>query len=110
MVGIGKFRRRVKIQQTTQTQDSTGAPLNAWADFATVWCSIEPLRGDELLAAQQVEAQLTTRIRTRYLSGVQAKMRVVSEDGSTRTWDIRSVSDVNDEHKELELMCVEVTS
>lgn len=108
-LSIGTFRRRLKLQQTTETRDDYGALKNAWAEVAEVWAAIEPLRGDELLRAQQVTAEVTTRIRIRYRSGVTPKMRAQSETG-TRTFDIRAVIDVRDEHKELELLCLEAAA
>lgn len=101
----GQLRHRVTIQQFTQTQNEYGEIVEGWTTFATVWAAVEPLRGREFWDAQQLNAEVTARIRLRYLSGVGPTMRVVY-DG--RTFEVDSVIDVDERHRELQLMCKEV--
>jgi SPP1 family predicted phage head-tail adaptor len=74
-------------------------------EFATAWASIEPLNGREFFAAQQVNAEVTARIRLRYLPGVTRQMQV--KFGS-RTFAIESVINVEERNRELQLMVKEV--
>lgn len=60
---IGKLRHRVIIQQNIQVQDSEGVMTENWVNLATVWASIELLQGRELLAAQAIAAEVSTRSR-----------------------------------------------
>ena len=51
-------------------RDEYNSPIMGWGDFATVWASVEPISGQEYWASSQVQAEVTHRIRVRYLSGV----------------------------------------
>jgi len=97
------MRHRITLQSPSAELDATGQPAS-WNDVATVWAAVEPLRGREYFAAQQVNAETTTRIRIRYRAGVTSAMR--GRYGS-RTYDIVSVIDVDERHVELQLMCTE---
>ena len=101
----GKLRRRLVIQQAVETQGTTGEMATTWSTFATVWGSVEPLRGREFWAAKELQAEVTTRIRIRYLEGVTPKMQVV--DGDKLYW-IEAVIDPEMRHIQMDLMCVEV--
>lgn len=103
----GDFRRKIIIQEPSESKDAEGIVTVTWVDLATVWAAVEPLRGRELFSAQAVTAEPITKIRIRYRSGVRPSMRVVY---GTRIFDIQSVVDTGDRHRELQLMCREVTS
>ena len=79
----------------------------AWSEFAVVAASVEPLRGREFWAAKEQQAEVTTRIRIRYLEGVTPKMQVL--DGTT-VYLINAVIDPEMRHQELQLMCAEVVA
>lgn len=100
----GKLRHEITIQAVTTTQDGYGGQTESWSTFATVRASVEPLQGREYFAAQQVQAEVTTRFRIRYLSGVTPKMRVLY-DG--RTFNVASVINPNERSHELHIMAVE---
>jgi len=102
---IGRLRHRVIIQQVAESQDSTGAPLETWGTFAEVWAGVEPLRGREFFASKQIQADVTTRIRIRYLAGVTPKMRVL---WGSRVYLIDSVIDPEERHVEMQLMAREL--
>lgn len=104
-IGLGRLRHRVTLQQQSSTQDGYGEQVNSWSDLKTVWASVEPLKGRELYAAQQVKTEITTRIKMRYRAGVVSKMRVVY---GSKTYDILSVIDAEERHIELHLMCMEL--
>lgn len=105
MIFAGKLKHRVTLQRLANAspdKTSSGEPDDAWADVATVYASIEPLNGRELFAAQEHHAETTTRIRMRWRSGVDAKMRATH--GGT-TYNILSVIDPEKGGTELHLMC-----
>jgi len=105
-VKIGDLRHRITIQQPIEIRNEVGEVIqSAWQDFTTVWAAIEPLRGREYFDAQQINAEVTSRIRIRYRPGIKPKMRVVYGE---RIFDIQSVIDVEERHKEIHLMCKEV--
>lgn len=101
---IGQLRHRVVIQQQTKAQDSTGSIVPTWTEYKTVWASVEPLSGREFFSAAQVQSSVNTRIRIRYLEGVNAKMRV--QHGADY-YDIQAVlTDSKSGVHEMQLMCV----
>ena len=100
----GKLRHRVTIKQKSTTRDAAGGEVVAWTTFATVWGSVEPMRGQEYLEANRVGAQVDTRIRIRYASGVLPSMQAVY---GSHTYDILSVINVEERNIEMQLMCKE---
>lgn len=106
----GKLRHRVVLQQRTAaspTNHPSGEKDAAWTTYLTVWASVEPLAGRELFAAQQVNSEVSVRIRMRYRDGITHKLRA-SFDG--RIYDIVAVIDREERHVELELLCTEGAS
>ena len=101
----GDLRHRVTIQQKSVVRDTYGEEDVTWTDVATVWGSVEPLQGREFIEAKQTQAEITTRIRMRYRSGILPEMRAVW-DG--HIYDIEAVIDVGGRKRELHLMCTEV--
>jgi head-tail adaptor len=92
-----------------------------FVDVAEVHAAIEPLSGREQLLANQLEAVMTHRIRTRFYPGVKPSWRVkfidaelakVAPDNDPtpglRLFDIESIADPESRHRELELMCTEL--
>lgn len=103
MLRAGSLRHRVTIQTLdaeSPSQDAGGAPNDTWSDVKTVWAAVEPLRGRELLAAQQVASEVTGTIRMRYEAGqgVTAKHRCKF---GTRYYDILAVVNPTERNKEL---------
>ena len=100
----GKLRHTIIIQSTTQTQSSSGAITDSWGTFATVRASITPLNGREYFESQQVNAEEVTRFTIRYIASITTKMRIL---WGSRTYDIRSIINVNQVDKLMNLMVVE---
>lgn len=106
----GKLRHLVEIQDYTVTQDSSGDEPKTFGEgsnaFAVVNASIRTLGGREIERAQQIFATAEVEIRTRYISGVNAGMRVKHDDGSVVTYyNVLNVDDVERRHVELVLLC-----
>lgn len=104
MIRAGELRHKVIIQQNTPKRDAMNAEVDSWAEYATVWASIEPIRGKEFWDSQQVNAEITGKIKLRYLSGITSKMRVKYE---TRIFEILSVINPGEKNRELQLMVKE---
>jgi len=100
----GWLRHRIVIQRLVGTKNSYGEVVQSWQDVATVWASIEPLRGREYVEAAAAQATVDHRIRIRYRSGISPTMRVTYGE---RIFEVVSVIDPREQHKELELMCKE---
>lgn len=75
-MNTGKLRNRITILRPPSPDDvdEVGQPIDVWQPVAETWAAIEPLRGRELFSAQQVNAEVTTRIRVRYRKGIDRTM------------------------------------
>ncbi len=104
---IGKLRHRITIQEKVTVPDGYGGVTSTWKDMATVWSSVEPLKGRELYAAQQVKTELSHRVRIRYMSGIKPEMRIAFDN---RTFEIEAIIDPEERHESLELLCSEVVA
>lgn len=102
---IGPLRHRIALQAGSGTQGGYGNIPLTFSTYATVWASVEPLNGRELLNAQQIHAETTVRVRLRYLSTVTNKNRIVFD---SRTFEILSVIDNKSQKYRLELLCKEI--
>jgi SPP1 family predicted phage head-tail adaptor len=87
----GRLRHRVTIKQQVVTIDTSGEQvanwevLNSGAADHKFWCEIAPLSARELLASEQVAAEITARILMRYDKRIKAQMRAEHDDGETVT-------------------------
>ncbi len=101
----GELRHRVTIQKEQgTTRNSKGELVPNWVDIVTVWAAVEPLKGREYFDAEQVQAEVTTRIRMRYHAGVTPEMRIIY---GTKEFDILSAINIEEKDRELHLMCKE---
>ncbi len=98
----GDLRHRLRIESRSLSRDAAGGTLETWTLYAEAWAAIEPLRGREFFAAEGMNAELTTRLRLRYLAGVTPEMRAVGPDGTL--YDIKTVIDIGGRGRELELL------
>ena len=104
-MNVGRLNKRVTIQERTTTENEYGEPISTWVDVASdIAAAVEPLQGRELFAAQQVQSEVTIRVRIRYRAGIKAAMRVLY---GVRVLDIQSVIDPLEKHAELQLLCAE---
>ena len=101
----GRLRQRVTLQSKVAVQNDSGEEVITWTDVATVWASVEPLRGREFVEARRAGAEETTRIVMRYRDGVTPEMRVTWGD---HDYDILSVVHVDTRQREIQLMCREL--
>jgi SPP1 family predicted phage head-tail adaptor len=97
---IGEMKQIITIQQKTITQGSDGAPVENWAEFATVWAKVRIQNGREFWAAQKNNAELSGLINIRYISGVTELMRV---SYNSIVYQIITVINIEEANRELEL-------
>jgi SPP1 family predicted phage head-tail adaptor len=72
-----------------------------------LWASVQPLKGRELIAAQATHSEVTTSFYTRYVAGIVPSMRIVY---GGNVFDIFSVIDINEAHRELQIMAKQMPS
>ncbi|SEJ31649.1 phage head-tail adaptor, putative, SPP1 family [Azotobacter beijerinckii] len=101
---VGSLRHRLTFQRRQTGTDDFGQPLAGWEDIATVWASIEPISGRELLAAQQTQGEITHRIRCRYRDGLSTASRALFKE---RVFDLQSVINPRELNASLEILANE---
>lgn len=117
----GRLRHRGTFQKPGPRIDDGAAGGSApYVNVAEVYASIEPLTGRELFQAGQFDPRLSHRVGTRYIQGVKPSWRFVygdvnklnsdNESERPRVFDIKSVADIEERHRELELMCEELVT
>lgn len=102
-----KLRHRIDIEALDVTLDSSGAQVDQWAsilssDDPLLPAEIVPLSGREFVAAQAVQAGVTTRITIRWRDDVKPSMRVVHDSD---VYNIRAVLPDPTLRRHLTLMC-----
>ena len=101
----GQLRHRIIIQVATEVQAATtGEVTKTWATWQTVWASIEPISGREYWQAQQTHAELTHKLRIRYLPSLTVRHRVLF---GTRVLEINAVQNLDERNIEMVLLCRE---
>lgn len=101
----GKLRHRITIQYEDNGKDDDGFESTIWKEYKRAWAAIIPLRGKEFYQAATINAEISIKIVTRYIKGVDEDMRIKYGD---RSFEIISIIDVNERHREMHFMCKEV--
>lgn len=101
----GRLRHTVDIQLRTTVRDAVGGEAVTWLTINAVRASIEPLSGRERLLADQVQGDVSHRIRIRYYAdGLTPKHRFKL---GSRVFNISSVRNVGERNREMETLCNE---
>lgn len=101
----GLLRHKIMIQSRSSSLDSYGGETVTWTDEADWWADIRPLRGEELVQAQQIVAKVTHRIIIRHYDGLTTAHRIRFD---SRTFDINYIQNVAERDVKDELLCTEV--
>lgn len=103
----GTLRRRVTFQNQTKAGDAAGQRVETWANFATVWGSVQDVSGRELVRGGVAAGQATTVVRIRHRAGITNGMRAIV---GPRTFEIIAPPiDRGGRHQDLEVLCRELT-
>ena len=112
-VGAGKYRNFITIQRFTTSKGTYGSDQKDWYDDTDdVPAEIRPLRGEEYFRSKQTQAYISHKITIRYITlsdGTKIKpsnCRMVTDIGD-RVFNIESIIDPFERHRELEIMAVE---
>lgn len=101
----GELRHRIQIDRPESMQNDTGEEVTEYVPAATVWGSIEPLRGRErALAGTDITATMDTRIKVRwspFIDGINAEWRLRHQD---IIYNIESIAHIEMRHREIEIM------
>lgn len=103
---ISDLRHRIDIGQYVTEKDergNLGSPI--WKSTATIWASVEDLRGNQYFQAKQTVDQSDSRITIRYRKDIEQGL-IVRHDN--REYTIKACLDKDGRKRWLELMCKEV--
>ena len=95
----------VAVEHKTKEADDFDGTSETWQQYTKAWCVVRPLRGEEMLQAQQIHEKVTHKVTTDWQDGITNEMRL---DLHGRKLNIVSAINVNENNRTLELMCVEV--
>jgi len=105
---VNDLNKRVTILRPPGPDDvdEAGQPIDEWQPVTIVWAAIEPLSGRELFAAQQANAEVTTKVTIRYRDDVDRTMKVRHNKSGA---EFEILYDINPKfaNVKLELMCKE---
>jgi len=108
MLKAGKYNKVITIEARNYPREREtnlhGEHKAFWKHIATVRASVEPLQGREYFSGPFQMGENIVRVRIRYIEGVTRKMRIRY---GNRVFDIYSVIDSMESHRELQLMCKE---
>ena len=115
---IGLKNRRVVLERQTVSGDSYGDVVRTpWTALATVWASIEPVRGQDKFIAMSVNVNVTHKVRLRYAKALKplldasAEFRVkLPNNDSPATFRylyVNSAIDILEQHREIEVLATE---
>jgi SPP1 family predicted phage head-tail adaptor len=99
------FKYRAIIQNVSRISDGQGGYSETWANVATVYCSVEPVKAYERFQAMQSAVPATHKIVMRYHPQVDATSRIVFRD---RAFSAKEVIDQNYEGRFLTIKAIEI--
>jgi SPP1 family predicted phage head-tail adaptor len=76
-IAPGERRERITLQQKQVTRNAIGEAIHTWADVATVWAAVRPLRGTQFYAANQMQHTVDVRFFIRVGPVVTPAMRLL---------------------------------
>lgn len=108
MLEAGKLKRKVRIQQQSEDQDSSGQPLDVWDDVLTPWAQVaaSTTRTQQRFSAAGFTAMVTYVVTIRFPRTVQIRsgMRLVYRG---LEYDIQYVENPDGGCVQLNLFCVQ---
>lgn len=104
VINIGKLNKRITFKKLTDVKDGLDQKVKKMKTLKTVWGSLYPLRGVEFYEIQKIQGKVIYRCYVRYTTGIDSKCYLECKG---KTYSIESVLDVDEEHKLLEITCVE---
>lgn len=98
------FDKRLLIQKPVISQNDIGEEIIVWTDVQTVWASIYPIKGSEAVRANQVLAEMDTRIGIRnpaFRDEMNAKWRATYKN---RIYNFVSIANLESRNEAVEIM------
>lgn len=107
MLRTGRLNQHVTIQSKALAKNQYYEQAETWADTVTVPANVQPVAASELVVADRLETQQRLLITIRYRTDVTVKNRIKHVYcGSTRFYDIVSVTDRDMRRRVLDIVAV----
>jgi len=91
LIDVGKLNRRITIEGATSAANVYGEPIKTWARLTNLWAEVLPLSAREQFQAQQVNREISLKVRIHYRTDVTEQMRLVF-DGNY--YDIQGITEI----------------
>lgn len=108
----GRLRDRVIVQLLTETPDELNQPVPGWADLGTFWANVQELRGNKLVIARQLHAEVTHEVTMRRitLKVDPNRHRLMGASGTLagRVFNVLSATDADGRDREYRLATKEL--
>lgn len=101
---IGQMRERIKFQQESDVADGGGGFTSTWINYRTVWARVSPVKKDEELEADQLQAEVLYKIMIRHRTDINEKMRIVWQN---KNLNIRSITNPDERKRYTEVLAEE---
>lgn len=103
-MNIGKLNKRITLLRLGDVEDSLGQSTKDLVEIATVWGSLYPVRGAEFYEVQKIQSKITHKCYIRYREEIDSNCFLRCQG---ITYSIESATDVDLDHKMIEIMCSE---
>jgi len=107
MTQVGMLDKRISLQDPSKVSDSMGGFTETWTTVCTVFAAVWPVSATEKIQSAAPTMTISHRIRIRYRKVLKASWRVLYNG---RYFSIVSITDPNEAHEWLDLLCKEVVA
>ena len=104
-MNAGKLRHRLELYSPSASQDAYGESDLTYSKYATVWGSVQPLKGREMLHARAINAESDVQVRIRYNSSIAVTHKIKFD---SRWLEVVFIANVDERNKEQLILCKEV--
>lgn len=104
VVNSGRLRKRVSIQDYTQTKDEYGEITKVWFTTGKAWAEVIPFNGTEKFQAEQTDDRISHKVTFRFREDLRADMRILFKG---RTLGIEFVQQIEERNRKTVCMCLE---
>lgn len=107
MRNAGKYNRQIKIYSITKGKDAAGFPVDVETLVLTCYAEVKTTKGFTLIANNTDFEKALTRFTIRYPVTVITYDHIIKYNN--KRYSIEYINNVDEENKELELQCKEIT-
>lgn len=101
------MRLLFKVQEATETTDSSGTPYETWSDQFRITGEVKALKGGQQIRALGQDTKATHRITTHYDSRLDESKRLVVLHDTSRIFNIQFVENVEEKNRKMILLVEE---